>query len=353
MSPIGPVPTLGEEGNRLPQLFSEVGSIFECPVTGEPLNFSGNAFVTLRTGRRYLVDNGIPNFFVSTGADESLEDVTQIVKEFYEETPFPNYDRLDSRASLMEKARKGVFAAMLYDQLPADSLVLEAGCGTGQLTNFLGMSWKCKVFGGDICLNSLRLAQGFRDRFSINNAAFLQMNLFRPPFQNQCFDLIVANGVLHHTSDPQGGFKSLLSKLKVGGIIIVGLYNSYARVLTLMRRRLFERFGTSLYFLDPRLQSSDRSSDQVKAWFMDQYRHPHESKHSYDEVLRWFDTNGVEFLTGIPHPNGQDFTGHERLFDRHPRGTRLDRMMTQLGMLLNGGKDGGLFVMIGRKQSLR
>ena len=66
------------------------------------------------------------------------------------------------------------------------------------------MGWGRTVIGADLCLNSLRLAKSFRDRCSIANAQFVQMNLFRPPFADASFDLVVSNGVLHHTSDPEG-----------------------------------------------------------------------------------------------------------------------------------------------------
>ena len=62
-----------------------------------------------------------------------------MVKSFYEENPFPNYDDIDSEWSLREKAEQGVFARLLDDQLPANAKVIEIGCGTGQLSNFLGL----------------------------------------------------------------------------------------------------------------------------------------------------------------------------------------------------------------------
>jgi SAM-dependent methyltransferase len=280
----------------------------------------------------------------------SARDVTEIVKAFYEHTPFPNYDDLDSRESLVKKAGASLFAAMLDEQLPDGAVVLEAGCGTGQLTNFLGLSWRRRVFGGDICLNSLRLAKGFRDRFRINNAAFVQMNLFRPPFRDESLDVIVSNGVLHHTGDPRGGFEGLLRKLKPGGLIMIGLYNSLGRLPTLWRRRLFERFGKALYFLDRRLIAGTMNEGRWQAWYRDQYAHPHESKHSIGEVLQWFDANGVEFLSSIPPADGSAFAPGDRLFVPHRRGSNRDHFGTELRMLLEGGRDGGLFIMIGRKK---
>ena len=70
--------------------------------------------------------------------DDSKEDVTERIKEFYEETPFPNYDDFDSAASLIDKAKRGVFARLLDEQIPFGTRILEAGCGTGQLSNLVG-----------------------------------------------------------------------------------------------------------------------------------------------------------------------------------------------------------------------
>jgi SAM-dependent methyltransferase len=324
--------------------------ILECPLTRERLIAAADGFRSAESGRHYPMIDGIPNLFVPLGPDAADRDVTEIVKAFYEKTPFPNYDDLDSRASLAAKAKQSLFAAMLDEQLPDGAVVLEAGCGTGQLTNFLGLSWKRRVFGGDICLNSLRIAKNFRDRFSINNAAFLQMNLFRPPFRDGSLDVIVSNGVLHHTGDPRGGFEALLRKLKPGGLVLIGLYNSLGRLPTLWRRRLFERFGASLYFLDRRLISGRMNEDRWQAWFRDQYAHPHETRHSIGEMLRWFDANNVEFLSGIPPTDGSDFALGSRLFAPQPRGTAFEHWMTEVGLLIGGGRDGGLFIMIGRKK---
>jgi SAM-dependent methyltransferase len=330
----------------------ELPDLLVDPTSGDPVAIQGSTFRAVGTGRLIDVVDGIPNLYVPTEspAGKDVKDVTDIVKAFYEDTPFPNYDGFDSRESLATKARRSVFAALLDEQLPDRALVFEAGCGTGQLSNFLGMSWKRKVIAGDICLNSLRLAKGFADRYSIRNVAFVQMNLFRPPFRDGTFDVVISNGVLHHTGDCEHGLRSILAKLKPGGLILIGLYNSFARLPTLWKRWAFRTFGPRLYFLDPRLRDWSREPDRIKAWFMDQYRHPHETRHSMDEVLGWFGKYGVDFLNGIPHPDGSAFGASERLFSPHSPGAIVTRTVTQLGMLLAGGADGGLFIMIGRKR---
>jgi SAM-dependent methyltransferase len=331
--------------------FRDYWRVLECPLTGEPFTVNPDGSATSASGRRYDAEGGIPKLFLPLDPHLSPSDITEMVKAFYEETPFPNYDDLASRDSLVASARHNAFARALDEQLPAGAVVLEAGCGTGQLTNFLGMAWDRRVFGGDVCMNSLRLAKGFRDRFRVMNATFVQMNLFRPPFRNESVDVLISNGVLHHTADPEGGFKALLRKVKPNGLVLIGLYNSLGRLPTLWRRWIFEHSGSAFHFFDRRLTSGKMNDGRWKAWFRDQYQHPHESRHSINEVLRWFDESNVTFLSSVPAADGATCSSDTPLFEPRPPGSALIHIAAELEMLLTGGRDGGLFIMIGRKRA--
>lgn len=321
------------------------------PIDGKRLKLNAAAnSLEGEGGHAYPIRSGIPCLFVPNDWEPGRGDVTDIVKTFYEKTPFPNYDGLDSRDSLRRKARDGVFARMLDEQIPHSAAILEVGCGTGQMSNFLGMGWGRTVIGTDLCMNSLGLAKGFRDRFSINNAHFAQINLFRPPFEDGAFDIVLSNGVLHHTSDCAGAFRSIARLVKPGGFIIVGLYNWLGRYPTLWRRWLIERFGEAGALLDPRLRGKGEAARR-EAWFMDQYRHPHETKHSIDEVLGWFDAAGFDFTSCVPTIGDTEFSEEMRLFEPHPRGRYLDRLSTEIEMLMTGGADGGLYIMVGRRRT--
>lgn len=327
-------------------MFTKHSNILACPVCKGYLRVRNEELVCENCNTIYPVTEGIPLLFISD--KHRRDNVTRIVKAFYEETPFPNYDDLDGEESLIEKACRGMFAKLLDEQIPQGALVLEAGCGTGQLTNFLGMHWNRYVFGSDICLNSLLLGERFRARCGIKNAGFLQMNLFHPAFREGSFDVVISNGVLHHTGDPVAGFLSLSHLVKPRGFIIIGLYNKIARLPTDMKRVLFRLSGDHFRFIDSHMRNNDYNRARKRAWFMDQYKHPHESKHSYDEVITWFESNGFEFVCSIPKIDGS-FSSEEQLFAPHDKGTKFGRLATQLEMLLQGGVDGGLFIMIGRK----
>jgi hypothetical protein len=75
-----------------------------------------------------------------TGAGPGLEDVTELVKETYEETLFPNYDGSTRGRAWPPRPGAACSLGCLDEQLPDGALIMEAGCGTGQLSNFLGMS---------------------------------------------------------------------------------------------------------------------------------------------------------------------------------------------------------------------
>jgi SAM-dependent methyltransferase len=330
-------------------LFERSIDVLACPYCGGGLRYDGERIHCLGCDKSFNVDSGIPQLFAPHDPAQQKGDVTEIVKAFYEENPFPNYDDIDSEATLMEKATRGVFARLLGEQIPQGALVLEVGCGTGQLTNFLGMHYNRRVFGSDMCLHSLRLANGFRERCRIKNAGFTQMNLFRPAFKPGVFDLVVSNGVLHHTADPRGAFESIARLVKPNGVIIIGLYNKIGRLTTDFKRFLFRVSADKLSFLDAHMRNKNYNQDRKRAWFYDQYKHPHESKHTYSEVIEWFESNGFEYLFSIPKIEAGAFSNDEQLFEKHDKGTRFTRFLTELEMLLQGGVDGALYIMIGRK----
>lgn len=323
--------------------------LLACPECKSSFELAGNE-LRCASGHSYGFDGALPLFFEQNNW-QNKSDITQKMKAFYEETPFPNYEDIDSKWALVEKAEKGFFANLLNKQIKNGSKILEAGCGTGQLTNYLGIQSGRMVYGGDMCLHSLRLAESFREKNGIHNAAFLQMNLFKPAFKPETFDIVISNGVLHHTSDPYGGFVSILKLLKKGGYIVVGLYNTYGRIFTDIRRVIFRASGQTLAFLDPHLRKIKPGTPKRKAWFADQYQNPHESKHTIDEVLGWFDKNGVDFVSSIPKPSlFSEFSDNEQLFQKKPRESRMDHWLVEMNMMAKGSKEGGLFIMIGQKR---
>jgi SAM-dependent methyltransferase len=323
-----------------------------CPKCGGDLAFREEGFSCLRCSQKYPILEGIPSLFWPNEWNPSKEDVTEKIKSFYEKTPFPNYDEMDSAASLIDKARKGIFAKLLDDQIPFGTCILESGCGTGQLTNFLSIASR-NVVGTDLCIPSLQLARAFKEKNGLRSAHFFQMNLFRPCFKPNTFDLVISNGVLHHTSDPFLAFQSISRLVKPKGYLLVGLYHKYGRLITDLRRIIFRLTKDKLRFLDPRAITTETSPAKRNAWFMDQYKNPHESKHTFGEVLEWCDKTGFTFIHSIPKTVPfKKFDESERLFTPDRLGSKWDRFLVNLSMIFIGYKEGGFFIVVGKRAFL-
>jgi hypothetical protein len=100
--------------------------------------------------------------------------------------------------------------------------------------------------------------------------------------------------------------------------------------------------------LDPHFDRID-STGKRAAWFMDQYCHPHETVHSIGEVLQWMNVDGFEFVNSLPHAGLDADDGDGRLFSVHSSGTAVTRAMNQLRDMGSGYREGGFFVVIGRR----
>src|SRR6516225_4478099 len=122
------------------------------------------------------------NAFASHGSIEvRIHDTTVRVRHFYEQTPFPNYDDLETPAELVSKAQRGTLASLLDRDIPFQVRVLDIGCGTGQLPLYLSLASR-RVVGADLSRASLGLGEDFRRRNGLSSIQFVQCDLFRVPF---------------------------------------------------------------------------------------------------------------------------------------------------------------------------
>ncbi len=328
-----------------------LGDIMLCPACAGKLSLEQGNFECEKCNQCFPVTQRIPRVFLPTVPVAAGKDVTEDIKAFYEDAPFPNYDDLETTADLVESARSGVFVHMLNQQLPTNSLVLECGCGTGQLTNFLSIANR-SVIGTDMCLNSLKLGEEFRARNRLNGAYFMQMNLFRPVFQPGTFDMVISNGVLHHTSAPKQGLDSIAKLVRPGGYIMIGLYHRLGRIPVNIKRQIFRLSRDRFLGLDARNVNRKISAQKRRAWFLDQYKNPHESQHTITEVIGWLRELNLEFVRSLPSSiPGQRLNSEVDLFEATLAGTRSENMMADLGCLVSRDREGenGFFTIIARR----
>jgi carbamoyltransferase len=317
-------------------------------VLGE-LRVEDEQIVCTKSGQTFEMAGGIPQMFWPHEAMGASPDVAVLAGAFNEDAPIPNYSDCESVRSLIEKSRRSHYARSLDESIPYNSDVLEVGCGTGHLTNFLGISCR-RVTGTDMCLNSLRLAENFRREHGLNRVRFVQMNLFKPCFKPEQFDVVLCNGALNHTADPWGGFQSIQRLVRPGGYIVVGLYCRYGRLMTGVRRSISRLTGGRGPWLDASSHAQFMTRKKHHARRNEHYRQPHESRQTIGEVLDWFDRCGLEFVRGIPSVTvGDNGSACRNLFEPADRGTSFDHFVVQSRQVVTGSREGGVLIMVGQR----
>ena len=71
--------------------------------------------------------------------NHSEEKVLNDVNRFYEKNPFPGFNIIKYSYSEDLRQHASWFGKLLDDQIPYHAKILDAGCGTGLLANFLSL----------------------------------------------------------------------------------------------------------------------------------------------------------------------------------------------------------------------
>ena len=312
------------------------------PAGGELVR-ADDGFRNRQSGKVYPDERGVPSLYVPSEGEAA--DVATRIRSFYEENPFPSYEGLEEFGELVNKGVKNAFSSRLLEAAGYNKLVLECGCGTGQLTHFLQLN-NNHVLGIDLSLSSLALALEHKRRNQLARSAFSQMNIFNLAIKDASFDVVISHGVLHHTHSAREAFAHIVKKVKPGGLVVVGLYNSYARIPTWLRARVIGVLGPKIDYVVRRRIHDARKAD---IWIKDQYYNPHETWHSIDEVLGWFKENGVEYLNCAPAILDTDAEKGAGYATPTDPGDRYRRVLTQIAWLGTIAREGALFDMFGRK----
>jgi SAM-dependent methyltransferase len=285
--------------------------------------------------------------------------VLRAVNQFYEENPFPGFDLAKYKTKEDLGRQASWWAHKLDAEIPFDTDVVDIGCGTGQLACFLALKGR-RVMGVDYSQHSLALAESLRDKFRLANVRFQREDILQLSLPDESFDYVFCNGVLHHTSDPYGGFRHLVRITRPGGFVVVGLYNRYGRLMLHVRRRVVRlrmRFDPTAKdaALKKQLVRMEADPEKRRTWWADQYEHPHESTHTVDEVLGWFAKNRISYVSSFPKAELFSSSEIEKIFKPRRSGaffnSRLAHVLVQLGWVATQNAGGGYFVLVGQKSA--
>jgi SAM-dependent methyltransferase len=189
-------------------------------------------------------------------------------------------------------------------------LVADIGCGPGRATLFLTRQ-TVDVVAVDISAHSLRLAQR-----RAPGGHFLCASNLALPMADGMFDIVVSDGVIHHTPDPRRAFAENARLVRPGGVYYLGVYNRhgyyyyiYTFVGPVLRwlesypvgRRLIMATMVPLYWGVHLLKSGGtRTWRGTVNFFYDYIITPRASFHTYEEVCAWGVEESLELLEYDP-----------------------------------------------------
>ena len=162
------------------------------------------------------------------------DEVSQRVRQQYEENPYPRWVHAAGQVVpipidryLREQFPTGAFTPLDKTE-PLDMLV--AGCGTGQIAiasaqKYLG----ARVLAIDLSLSSLCYAKRKTPADVAPRIEYAQADILKLASIDRSFDVIDSSGVLHHMADPFEGWRILLTLLRPGGLMHLGLYSEAGR----------------------------------------------------------------------------------------------------------------------------
>ena len=175
------------------------------------------------------------------------EKVSKIVKQQYEENPYPRW--INSNFTLFPFSLKE-FTADTKIKLSnfsitkiRDPKILVAGCGTGQDALHAATRFKnSNVLAIDLSITSLKYAKRKTNEFGIKNIEYIQLDILDLKKLNRKFDIIICAGVLHHMNNPLKGWSVLTSCLNEGGLFYIGLYSKFAcKEIITLRKEISEK----------------------------------------------------------------------------------------------------------------
>jgi SAM-dependent methyltransferase len=218
---------------------------------------------------------------------------------FYDEHPF------DWVGNLQGADLRKVISPLLLefiDTLPANSFVLDVGCGPGRVMAYL-------KYKGLRCIGLDRSASSIAIITSRHMLPGAVADNRRLPVQDAVADVVITDGVMHHTGDPPRALAEDCRILKVGGQLYLAVYRPGGRYEFLYRypgwfiRVLVKSRGTRwiahstalpLYYLVHRVKSKGRIGWRgAKNLFYDYFASPQVAFLSRVVIEEWAASNGM------------------------------------------------------------
>src|SRR5579859_8276638 len=294
-------------------------TLLQCPDCRKPLETQNDGYRCTACQRQFPNVRGVLRFV----DEKSYADSFGYQWRSFDKTQLDHAGRDLSETDFVRKVG-------LKPENLRGKLVLDVGCGMGRFAE-VATRWGARVIGIDLSAAAEVAARNLANRDFV---AF-QADVFALPFALESFDYIYSIGVLHHTPDCEKAVKALPPLLKPGGYLAVWLYSGYNKWYRFsdIYRRVTHRMPPRLLHgilsvAVPVLNGLDRGLRVIpgigapiagavhhvfpvnrhanREWRVldtfDWYSPRYQSKHTYEQVFRWFESSGMEDLHVVDVP---------------------------------------------------
>ena len=136
------------------------------------------------------------------------------------------WDKFETDEYVKEAYRiiKSRFKSKLKLSALKGKTVLDMGCGSGRYTIALTKTGAEKVYGIDLGEKSMQQGALIAKKSGIRNIEFVVGSVLDLPYEDNLFDFVFCNGVLHHTENLERGINELYRTLRPGGKSFLYLY---------------------------------------------------------------------------------------------------------------------------------
>ena len=117
---------------------------------------------------------------------------------------------------------------------------------------------------------------------------------------------------------------------------------------------MINTFGNAFKILNKKTLDKNISKEKRYACFMDQYKNPKETSHTFLEIIEWFKETNIEFISSIPFSFLNHSLLNRKLFKKNSISSKINILSKELLQIFSPQqmKEGGFFIMVGKKKTV-
>lgn len=203
-----------------------MSNVFRCPECGGEVQEYSDYFICRKCRSKYSITNGIVSFVANSGSAE-VEQTTDAFGWQWNNTMSGHTDGSMKYGDDLFFSRYNLGQDELKE-LVRDKVVLDPAVGSGRVEHIFGRYPKT-VYANDLS-TAIFAAKKNLDSFGFDNIIYSRSDMQKLPFKNDFFDVVICHATLQHVEDPRKALRTMLSKLKTGGLILFDLYKKAAPI---------------------------------------------------------------------------------------------------------------------------